>query len=197
MAQTLTLNNISSGYNLSQLNDNFVLIQNWANTYPLLTQSGQNVMSQDLDMNGHNLLNITSSPGNPSGLVTISFANATYFPYTGGTLTGTLNMGSNILTGLAVPVNPTDAVRNQDLQTEVANRTNADASLQSQISGGAPLQASAFSPISWHTQQITNSVTIPPNVNAWSFGPTVTLANGSTVTIGSGSYWTIADGQVH
>lgn len=83
------------------------------------------------------------------------------------------------------------------LQEEEDARAEADASLQSQLSGGAPLQASAFSPISWHPQIISNSVTIPPNVNAWSFGPTMTIAAGQQVTIGNGSFWTISDGEVN
>lgn len=58
------------------------------------------------------------------------------------------------------------------------------------------LEASAFSEISWHGQVIQNSVSIPDNMNAWSFGPTMTIAPGQEVTIGKGSFWTIANGQV-
>lgn len=82
------------------------------------------------------------------------------------------------------------------INKEVVDRQNADANLQKQISGGTPLEASAFSPISWHKQAIENSVVIPENVNAWSFGPEMKIAEGQSVTIGAGSNWTIANGKV-
>lgn len=69
------------------------------------------------------------------------------------------------------------------------------ANIQGQLSGGEPLEASAFSPVSWHDQEISNSITIPANKNAWSFGPVVTIADGVVLTIGDGSFWTIADGE--
>lgn len=78
---------------------------------------------------------------------------------------------------------------------EMEARQSADASLQEQISGGEPLEASAFSEISWHGQVIQNSVTIPPSVNAWSFGPVIEIAPGQVVEVGEGSFWTIAEGE--
>lgn len=83
----------------------------------------------------------------------------------------------------------------KDLQKEAITRALGDANLQAQISNTVPLEASAFSPISWHAQSVENSVTIPPNKNAWSFGPTMTIAEGQTVTVGEGSTWTIANGE--
>ena len=82
------------------------------------------------------------------------------------------------------------------LDDERQARVAGDANLQSQISGAAPLEASAFSPISWHGQVIQNSVAIPDNVNAWSFGPEMTIAAGHSVTIGENSHWTIANGEI-
>lgn len=76
------------------------------------------------------------------------------------------------------------------------NYQSADANLQAQISGGQELEASAFSAISWHDQVIENSVVIPPGKNAWSFGPSVEIAEGQAVEVGAGSFWTIADGEV-
>jgi len=81
-----------------------------------------------------------------------------------------------------------DAVVQQQFQA-------ADAALQARILGVNPPAGSQFSPISWHSPTIQNSITIPPGVNAWSFGPVVTLAPGATVTIPEGSVWTIANGQ--
>jgi len=75
-------------------------------------------------------------------------------------------------------------------------RADGDANLQSQLTGNAPLEASAFSPISWHAQRISNSVSIPPNMNAWSIGPTMTISPGQRVTVGQGSSWTIVEGEL-
>ena len=86
--------------------------------------------------------------------------------------------------------------KEDNLQQEIRARQAADAHLQAQISAAEPLEASAFSPISWHDQSIENSVTIPPNKNAWSFGPSMTIAEGQAVTVGAGSFWTIANGEV-
>jgi len=72
----------------------------------------------------------------------------------------------------------------------------ADANIQKQLSGEVPVEASAFSPISWHDPIIENSVTIPENKNAWAFGPTMTIGAGQTITIGLNSFWTIANGEV-
>ena len=72
----------------------------------------------------------------------------------------------------------------------------ADSNIQKQLSGEVPLEASAFSPISWHDPIIENSVTIPDDKNAWSFGPTMTIDAGQTITIGLNSFWTIANGEV-
>lgn len=90
-----------------------------------------------------------------------------------------------------------EPVHQSDLQAEATARQEADASLQEQINGTNPPMGSAFSPISWHDQVITNSITIPDNKNAWSFGPTIEIAAGQSVTVGENSYWTIANGQVN
>jgi len=86
-----------------------------------------------------------------------------------------------------------------DLDTEASNIRSeyaaADANIQDQLSGEVPLEASAFSPISWHDQVIQNSVTIPDDKNAWSFGPVISVAQGAAVTVGEGSFWTIAEGS--
>lgn len=78
------------------------------------------------------------------------------------------------------------------LNSAIEDYQAADANIQSQLTGNVPLEASAFSPVSWHKQEIDNSLTIPDNKNAWSFGPEVSIASGQTVTIGSNSFWTIS-----
>ena len=82
------------------------------------------------------------------------------------------------------------------LEDEERARALADANIQSQLTGDTPLSASAFSPISWHSQTINNSVNIPEAVNAWSIGPVVTISDGQQVTVGEGSYWTIIEGEL-
>ncbi|PLR52426.1 tail fiber domain-containing protein [Chimaeribacter arupi] len=74
-------------------------------------------------------------------------------------------------------------------------RAEADANIQKQLTGNVPLEASAFSPISWHKQTIDNSVDIPESMNAWSFGPKVTIQEGQVITIPGDSAWTIANGE--
>lgn len=101
------------------------------------------------------------------------------------------NLGDGTADGDAVNLGQMQAADAQ----EAADRAAADANLQDQLTGNVPLEASAFSEISWHGQSIDNSVTIPENKNAWSFGPSMTIANGSTVTVSAGSHWTIANGQ--
>lgn len=59
MAIEFIRNVISSGYNLSKLNDNFVKIQTALEDGLSRSGSGPNQMNADLDMNGNNILNIT------------------------------------------------------------------------------------------------------------------------------------------
>lgn len=192
----ITLDPITSGYNLSKINANFDKVENAINDDVLHRQGGNNTMIQDLDMNSYALLNVQVDVNDPTSLLTVGDGDARYYNIDGDTLTGTMDVNSQTVTGLKLAVGPTEAVRNSQLTAEIAARTSADINLQAQISGGAPLEASAFSPISWHDQSIDNSVVIPDNKNAWSFGPTMTISPGQTVTVGTGSFWTIANGAV-
>lgn len=74
--------------------------------------------------------------------------------------------------------------------------TAADAALQAQITTGTPSTAERSAVVTWHDQVVQNSVNIPPNKNAWSAGPVITIATGQTVSIGLGSHWTIIEGAV-
>lgn len=111
-----------------------------------------------------------------------------------------LDMHGFRITNLGNPVFSADAANKSYVDTTVASeadaRQDADANLQAQIIGDAVAEASAFSTISWHDQSVKNSVGIPANKNAWSFGPVMTVEEGQAVTIGDGSFWTIADGEV-
>lgn len=203
----IVLNPITSGYNISKMNANFDAIEEAINNEVLHTTGGNNTMMQDLDMNSYALLNVQVDVDNPGSLLTVGDADARYYNVDGDSLTGTMDVNGQTVTGLKAPVGSTEAVRKLEFDAEVSQRTSADsaiqqgytaadANLQAQISGGAPLEASAFSPISWHDQTIDNSVSIPANKNAWSFGPTMAISPGQTVEIGSGSFWTIAEGEL-
>lgn len=192
----ITLDPITSGYNLSKLNTNFDKVENAVNNDVVHRTGGNNTMLQDLDMNSYALLNVQVNVNDPNSLLTVGDGDTRYYNITGDTLTGTMNANNQTITGLKIAVGPTEAVRNSQLTAEVVARTAADVNFQSQLTGNIPLEASAFSPISWHDQSVDNSVVIPPNKNAWSFGPTMTISLGQTVTIGTGSFWTIANGAL-
>lgn len=110
-----------------------------------------------------------------------------------------LDMHGYKIKNLGDPTVDTDAANLAAVKALCAKVTSgyqaADASLQAQLTGNVPLLASAFSPISWHGQTIENSVNIPANKNAWSFGPQMRIAEGQRVEIGEGSTWTIAEGD--
>ena len=192
----IVLNPVTSGYNVSRINANFDAIEDTINGEVLHTEGGNNTMNQDLDMNSFALLNVQVDVNNPDSLLTVGDGDSRYYNVAGDTLTGTMFVNGQTVTGLKQAVSPSDAVRKQELDAEISARTAADVNFQNQLTGNIPLEASAFSPISWHDQSVDNSVTIPDNKNAWSFGPTMTISPGQTVTIGTGSFWTIANGEV-
>lgn len=192
----IVLNPITSGYNLSKINANFDKIEDVINDEVVHNIGGNNTMHQDLDMNGFDLLNVNIDPTNPGSLLTREAADLLYYNVSGDTLEGPMQVAGNTITGLKAPVGPTEAVRKQEFDGEVSARIAGDNSLQDQINGTNPPMASAFSVISWHDQAVTNSITIPDNKNAWSFGPTITVTPGQVVTIGDGSFWTVANGEV-
>ena len=196
---SIELDNIASGYNLSLINSNFQKIEDVINSDILWkngTLAGETLMTRDLDMNGNAILNTGVNLEEPDSLLTLEVADERYYNVSGDTLEGILDAGQNRLTNLAAPINSFDASRKIELDSEVAARQGADANIQSQLTGNIPLEASAFSEISWHGQQIENSVTIPSNRNAWSFGPQMEISEGQAVTISPGSSWTIANGRV-
>lgn len=57
----VTLTNITSGYNISKINTNFQSIQTALNADRLQLSDGGNVMSQDLDMNSNDILNVRTT----------------------------------------------------------------------------------------------------------------------------------------
>lgn len=190
----IVLTPITSGYNLSKINANFDTIEESINSDVLHVRGGNNTMYQDLDLNGNSLLNVGSNPDDPGSLVTIGEGDARWYNVDGDALTGTMDVNGQVITNLLAPVGPTEPVRKQELDQEISARAAGDASLQDQLNGTNPPMGSAFSMISWHDQIITNSINIPADKNAWSFGPTITVAVGQVVTIGANSFWTVANG---
>ena len=206
----ITLSNVASGYNRQSINTNFEEIETALEDKVLYRDNptGEpNQMEQDIDMNGNSILNYDTDLTNTSSLISVGAADTRYVNSDGDSMSGNLDMDSNKLTNLTAGSDSGDSVNYQQLAAEqnarIAadtaeqnSRTSADASLQSQISGSTTLEASAFSEISYHGQTVENSVTIPDNKNAWSFGPTMSIAALQTVTVGTGSFWTIANGEV-
>lgn len=203
----ITLNPITSGYNVQRINANFDVLEEVINEQVLHRVGGNNTMLQDLDMNSYAILNLKINPDDPGSLLTVEEADLRYYNVNGDTLIGPMNVNEQPINNLKPAVLAHQPVRKDELDLERQQRVNsdmaivngytsADANLQAQITGDIPTEASAFSPISWHDQTVDNSVIIPDNKNAWSFGPTMTINPGQTVTIGQNSFWTIANGEV-
>lgn len=191
----IALDKITSGYNLSKINKNFEKVEDVINDEVLHREGGNNVMKQDLDLNGYALLNLKTNVNEPGSLLTVEDGDKRYVNVSGDKMEGDLDLDSHRLKGLPVPLADNEAVRKKELDTEQSSRISADQNLQAQLSETDPLEASAFSEISWHDQVIRNSVVVPPGKNAWSFGPSMTIAEGQEVLVSDGSSWTIADGD--
>jgi hypothetical protein len=179
----LTLRQLASGmFSRVLLNSNFEKIENKVNDDLVHRQNGSAQMQQDLDMNGNNILNL-GDPIASLGVATKNYVDTQDNAFEALSQGRDNLLQSNIDASLLV------------IENVESGYQAGDANLQAQLTGNIPLEASAFSPVSWHDQSIDNSVTIPDNKNAWSFGPTVTISAGQSVTIGDGSYWTIANGE--
>ena len=90
----------------------------------------------------------------------------------GGTMTGNINMNGNVVTGLGAPVNPTDAVRQQDLEV-----------LSDEIDG-----------IIAGTSPITLPIATDVRVGGVKIGDNVDVAEDGTISVDLSGYAT--DGEV-
>lgn len=189
---------IASGYNLSKINVNFYKIQEALDKGILWRQppNGEpNQMETDLDMNGHRIYNAII--GEFADYYTAEQSDSRFVHRAGDLMIGELDMGQHSLTGLPPSSRPGDAVPKSELSFEREARITGDQSLQEQIiDTTGPVPASQFSVISWHGRVVENSVSIPPDVNAWSIGPEIAVAPGQEVTVGVGSTWTIIEGTL-
>lgn len=75
---TIDLNHVVSMNNVSVMNSNFDIIEAAINGDVVHVKGGQNVMQQDLDMNGHSLLNVTTG-STPGSLLTVGGGDARYY----------------------------------------------------------------------------------------------------------------------
>ena len=69
----ITLKTIASGYNLNKINDNFVTLEDNINNTSIQSTGGNNVMSQDFDMNSKRMINL---PAPVSGSEPIRLSDA-------------------------------------------------------------------------------------------------------------------------
>ena len=86
--------------------------------------AGSAIKSEDLNENFTQNLYVTQE------------VNQRYLPTTGGTFTGPLNLGNNKITDLGNPVNPTDAVNKQTLDSTIETDVLAGTDLSKTASNG-------------------------------------------------------------
>lgn len=90
----LVLNTLTTGYNLSRINQNFTDVANRINNYTIQNKEGHNVMSQDLDMNGYSLLNLTTNFSNIGSMLTVGDAKSHFYQI--GLVPSTTNDGDAV-----------------------------------------------------------------------------------------------------
>jgi hypothetical protein len=118
---------VTNGNNISTLNDNFRKIQESVNNDLLNLDGGNNVMQQDLDMNGNQLLNIGVDVNNPQSLLTVSAGDARYYNVSGDTLTGPMSVNGQVISGLAAAIASTSPVRKSEFDGFVSTQFARDA----------------------------------------------------------------------
>lgn len=168
-----------------------MLIQEYGWRFDSLTLSKPSVFASFYDAKGNRISNI-ADPVNDGDAATKKYADSIGAGANANAASLVAKEAEYRQTADIIEANAREAADN----AEAIARAEGDASLQRQLGGTVPLESSAFSPISWHKQRIENSVDIPDDVNAWSFGEQMEIAEGQQVNIGDGSSWTIADGRV-
>lgn len=69
---------VTSANNISTLNNNFAKLQDSINKDVLQASGGNNIMHQDIDMNGNDLINLNTNPSNPKSILTVGTADSRY-----------------------------------------------------------------------------------------------------------------------
>lgn len=108
----IVLNEITSGYNINKVNANFNLIEDTINDEVLHVSGGNNTMSQDLDMNGYNLINTNYDPTSENAYLTLGYGDQRYYKL--GQVPSAIddddavNLGqvSTLITGIATGIPP-------------------------------------------------------------------------------------------
>lgn len=118
---------VTNGNNISTLNDNFRKVQESVNNDLLNLDGGNNVMQQDLDMNGNQLLNIGVDVNNPQSLLTVGAGDSRYYNVSGDTLTGPMSVNGQVISGLAAAIASTSPVRKQEFDGFVSTQFARDA----------------------------------------------------------------------
>lgn len=116
----IVLTPITSGYNLTKINANFTKVQNVINSEVIHSTGGNNVMAQDLDMNGHVLLNLYTNPADPNSMITVAGGDDRYYNVSGDTLAGTMNAANNQIINLPTPISSTSPVRKVEIDAAKA-----------------------------------------------------------------------------
>lgn len=204
MSDRPVTNPVSAGsqYTASRLNENLAILEEAIENCLGRggTSENPNSMQGDLDMNNYKIINTDTDANNPTSLLNVGEADNRYINTDGDTMQGPIHVKEPLVGTEPAQKMQLDAERSQRKSAD-SSITNgymaADANIQAQLTGKVPLEASAFSPISWHDQSIDNSVVIPENKNAWSFGPAMIISPGASVTVSEGSAWTIANGEVN
>lgn len=117
---------ITAGHNLSAINNNFTKVQNSINNDVLNLAGGNNTMSQDIDLNGHSLLNPSTDTSNPNSIVTLGQADSRYYNVVGDSLTGPMNVNGQQVTNLPIASVPSAPVRKQEFDAYVVGQGARD-----------------------------------------------------------------------
>ena len=118
----ITLVPVTGSSNISAMNNNFVKIQNAINNDAVNLTGGNNVMGQDLDMNGHSLLNLGST--GPDALLTQATGDLRYYNVSGDTLAGPMNANDQPIINLPAAVAPSSPVRKQEFDAAIIDATS-------------------------------------------------------------------------
>lgn len=106
---------VTGGSNLSAINSNFDKIEEAINTDVLHLKGGNNVMKQDLDLNGHQLLNHETDLNDPDSLINVGDADARYYNVSGDALAGNMNAAGNKILNLPVANAPHEPMRKNEV----------------------------------------------------------------------------------